>query len=72
MSLIAFQGSLEVGLIFALVALGVFISFRVVNFPDLTVDGSFRVGSGANGARTSASSATRKGRFIMGRSPGVE
>jgi putative ABC transport system permease protein len=48
MSLIAFQGSLEVGLIFALVALGVFISFRVVNFPDLTVDGSFpRGGAGA-------------------------
>jgi putative ABC transport system permease protein len=44
MSLIAFQGSLEVGLIFALVALGVFISFRVVNFPDLTVDGSFPLG----------------------------
>ncbi len=44
MSLIAFQGSLEVGLIFALVALGVFLSFRVVNFPDLTVDGSFPLG----------------------------
>lgn len=44
MSLIAFQGSLEIGLIFALVALGVFISFRVINFPDLTVDGSFPLG----------------------------
>lgn len=44
MSLIAFIGSLEIGLIFALVALGVYISFRVVNFPDLTVDGSFPLG----------------------------
>lgn len=44
MTLIAFLGSLEIGLIFALVALGVFISFRIVNFPDLTVDGSFPLG----------------------------
>ncbi|MDP9607668.1 UNVERIFIED_ORG: putative ABC transport system permease protein [Variovorax paradoxus] len=44
MTLIALLGSLEIGLIFALVALGVFISFRVINFPDLTVDGSFPLG----------------------------
>ena len=44
MTLIAFLGSLEIGLIFALVALGVFISFRIVNFPDMTVDGSFPLG----------------------------
>jgi putative tryptophan/tyrosine transport system permease protein len=44
MSLIALLGSLEIGLIFALVALGVFISFRVINFPDLTIDGSFPLG----------------------------
>ncbi|MCJ0766152.1 ABC transporter permease [Variovorax terrae] len=44
MTLIAFLGSLEIGLVFALVALGVFISFRIVNFPDLTVDGSFPLG----------------------------
>ncbi len=44
MTLIAFLGSVEIGLIFALVALGVYISFRVVNFPDLTVDGSFPLG----------------------------
>jgi putative ABC transport system permease protein len=43
-TLIALLGSLEMGLIFALVALGVFISFRVINFPDLTVDGSFPLG----------------------------
>lgn len=37
-------GSLEIGLVFSLVALGVFITFRVLNFPDLTVDGSFPLG----------------------------
>ena len=36
--------SLEIGLVFSLVALGVFITFRVLNFPDLTVDGSFPLG----------------------------
>ncbi|QLF91924.1 ABC transporter permease [Pseudomonas sp. ABC1] len=44
MSLFSFLGALEIGLIFSLVALGVFISFRLLRFPDLTVDGSFPLG----------------------------
>lgn len=44
MSLIASLGALEIGLIFGLVALGVLLSFRIINFPDLTVDGSFPLG----------------------------
>ncbi|MDO5653304.1 MAG: ABC transporter permease [Brachymonas sp.] len=44
MSLISFMGALEIGLIFALVALGVWVSFRVLDFPDLTADGSFPLG----------------------------
>ena len=44
MSLIASMGAIEIGLIFGLVALGVHLSFRVINFPDLTVDGSFPLG----------------------------
>ncbi|HEX7388336.1 MAG TPA: ABC transporter permease [Castellaniella sp.] len=44
MSIYSLWGSLEIGLIFGLVALGVLISFRVLNFPDLTVDGSFPLG----------------------------
>ncbi len=44
-SLPAFLGAIETGLIFGLVALGVFLSFRVLNFPDLTVDGSFAFGA---------------------------
>ena len=44
MSLFSVLGAIEIGLIFSLVALGVFISFRVLRFPDLTVDGSFPLG----------------------------
>ncbi len=44
MSFISLMGALEIGLIFALVALGVLISFRILNFPDLTADGSFPLG----------------------------
>ena len=36
--------SLSDGLIYAFVAVGVFITFRVLAFPDLTVDGSFVTG----------------------------
>jgi putative ABC transport system permease protein len=39
-----FQISLEQGLAYALVALGIVISFRILAFPDLTVDGSFVLG----------------------------
>lgn len=44
MSLISLMGALEIGLVFALVALGVLISFRLLDFPDLTADGSFPLG----------------------------
>lgn len=45
MTFISFMGAIEIGLIFALVALGVLISFRVLDFPDLTADGSFPLGA---------------------------
>lgn len=38
-------GSGELGIIYAIMALGVFISFRTLNTPDLTVDGSFVLGT---------------------------
>lgn len=44
MSSIALFGALEIGLIYALVSLGVLISFRILDFPDLTSDGSFPLG----------------------------
>lgn len=37
-------GSIEIGLIYAIMALGVYLTFRILNFPDLTVDGSFTTG----------------------------
>jgi putative ABC transport system permease protein len=45
MSLYAFVGAIETGLAFALVALGAFVTFRVLDFPDLTVEGSFPFGA---------------------------
>jgi putative tryptophan/tyrosine transport system permease protein len=45
LSLFAFIGAIETGLVFALVALGAFLTFRVLDFPDLTVEGSFPLGA---------------------------
>ena len=45
MSLYEILGTVEVGLVFGLVALGAFLSFRVLDFPDLTVEGSFPLGA---------------------------
>jgi len=44
MTLPAILDASEMGIIFAIMALGVYISFRVLNFADLTVDGSFVTG----------------------------
>lgn len=40
-----FIGILEEGLIYAILALGVLITYRVLDFPDLTVDSSFPLGA---------------------------
>ncbi|GAB2656693.1 ABC transporter permease [Vibrio panuliri] len=45
MSAFAFFGALEIGLVYGLVALGVYLTFRVLDFPDLSVDGSFPMGA---------------------------
>lgn len=45
MNLIQFVGGVEMGLLYALVAMGVLLSFRILDFPDLTVDGSFPLGA---------------------------
>jgi len=37
-------GALELGLIYSILALGIFISLRILDIPDLTVDGSFTLG----------------------------
>jgi putative tryptophan/tyrosine transport system permease protein len=45
MSQVALLGAIEIGLVYALVGLGVYLAFRVLDFPDLTVDGSFPLGA---------------------------
>ncbi len=45
MSQIALWGAVELGLVYAFVALGVYLAFRVLDFPDLTVDGTFPLGA---------------------------
>ncbi len=49
MSQIAFWGAVELGLVYAFVAIGVYMAFRVLDFPDLTVDGSFPLGAAVAG-----------------------
>lgn len=45
MNAVQFFGALEIGLVYSLVAMGIYLSFRVLNFADLTVDGSFPLGA---------------------------
>ncbi|HEV7372514.1 ABC transporter permease [Arenibaculum sp.] len=45
MSLFEILGTLETGFVFGLVALGAYLTFRVLDFPDLTVEGSFPLGA---------------------------
>ncbi len=41
---LAIMGAIEQGLLFGILALGVYLTFRILNVPDLTVDGSFALG----------------------------
>lgn len=47
MSVSVMMGALELGLIYAIMGLGVYVSFRILNIPDLTIDGSFTCGCAA-------------------------
>jgi putative tryptophan/tyrosine transport system permease protein len=47
-------GSAQLGLIYGLLALGIYISFRILNIPDLTADGSFTLGLSVSAAMTVA------------------
>ena len=44
------QSAFEQGLVYCFMVLGVFITFRVLDFPDLTVDGSLPLGAAVTGA----------------------
>ncbi|WP_035041397.1 ABC transporter permease [Desulfovibrio sp. X2] len=45
MTAYAFFGALEQGFVYGLMVLGVYLTFRVLDFPDLTVDGSLPLGA---------------------------
>ncbi len=45
MNSVQFWGAVELGLIYGFLSLGVFLTFRVIRFTDLTVDGSFVLGA---------------------------
>lgn len=45
MNVIQLTGALELGLIYSIVAMGIYLSFRTLQFPDMTVDGSFPLGA---------------------------
>ena len=44
------QSVIEQGLIYAIMALGVYITYKILDFPDLTVDGSFPMGAAITAA----------------------
>lgn len=44
MSLAVAIDALELGIIFAIMSFGVFVSFKILNIPDMTTDGSFTTG----------------------------
>ena len=42
--LLAFQGAISQGILWGVMVLGVYITFRLLNIPDMTCDGSFALG----------------------------
>lgn len=54
MSLTMFLGGVQEGLFYALLAMGVFISFRILNTPDLTTEGSYTLGVAVSAVLTVA------------------
>lgn len=45
MDLTFFKGAVEQGLLWSIMVLGIYLSFRVLNYADLTVEGSFPLGA---------------------------
>ena len=45
MTIAVWSGALEQGLLWAVMVLGVYLTFRVLDFPDLTIDGGFTLGA---------------------------
>ena len=45
MTIYAAIGALEQGLVYGIMVIGVYLTFRILDFPDLTVDGSLPLGA---------------------------
>ena len=45
MNMAIILSAVELGLLYTLLTLGLFISYRILDIPDLTVDGSFTLGA---------------------------
>ena len=54
MTYYAFIGALEQGLAYGFLVLGVYLTFRVLDFPDLTVDGSLPLGAAVSAVAITA------------------
>lgn len=52
MSFSVLLGALEQGLIYALVALGIYVSYRILDIADLTTDGTFALGAAVSATLT--------------------
>ena len=61
---------LEQGLIYGILALGIYITYKILDFPDLTVDGSFPLGGSDHSCPPYKrnESIHHAGSFISGRS----
>lgn len=55
MNLTIILGALELGGIFAIMSLGLYMSYKILNLPDLTVDGSFTLGCAVSAVFTAHS-----------------
>lgn len=60
MTIDALTGSVELGLIYTIMALGLFISYRILNIADMTTDGSFTLGAAVSAV------AAASGRPVLG------
>ena len=48
-------GSLQLGFLYGILALGIYVTFRILNIPDLTAEGSFTLGLAASAVCTRSS-----------------
>lgn len=64
-------GSLQLGLIYGLLAVGVYIAFRILDIPDLSAEGTFTFGLAVSAALTAAGHPAGRGAAgISGRQSG--